>query len=292
VIKNLTGFGMRKMDPYTSMRFKLGGYAGDMGNARSSFTNDVIHAGKLQDDAALIAQGLSPQNFNTEYEKLQSNNYRILSEVYKDVQALRKLKFTEREIMELIGGRRALSKEDMAMVMNGLFNPEAFENLLKQEKSGLNKSIAQINKELKTFYKVTDFVNPKELADTQKKWTAVPLGLSETERQKYLEMPMGKKHELIIQPAIKELKDLRREQKIIDKERRENLKQEKKAWEENRKSSLPASPFIPEPDFSVTAAMTPNIDQTTGLTRTQTALLSPSEQVIAQRSNKGIMGLV
>ena len=91
---------------------------------------------------------------------------------------------------------------------------------------------------------------------------------------------------------LKEERELKKEQKFIDKERRENLKEEKKAWEENRKSSLPASPFIPEPDFSVTAAMTPNIDQTTGLTRTQTALLSPSEQVIAQRSNQGIMGLV
>ena len=129
--------------------------------------------------------------------------------------------------MELIGGRRALSKKDMAMVMNGLFNPEAFENLLKQEKSGLNKSIEQINKELGTFYKVTDFVNPKEAADIQKKWTAIPLGLSEEERQKYIEMPIGKKHEFIIQPAIKERRELIKEQKIIDKERRENIKKEK-----------------------------------------------------------------
>ena len=94
------------------------------------------------------------------------------------------------------------------------------------------------------------------------------------------------------QELLKEGREFRKDQKIIDKERRENLKQEKKAWEENRKSSLPASPFISEPDFSITAAMTPNIDATTGLTQTQTALLSPSEQVIAKRSNQGIMGLV
>ena len=47
-----------------------------------------------------------------EYEKLQSNNYRILSEVYKDVEALRTLNFTEAEIRDLLSGRRALSKAE------------------------------------------------------------------------------------------------------------------------------------------------------------------------------------
>ena len=93
-------------------------------------------------------------------------------------------------------------------------------------------------------------------------------------------------------PAVEELKKLRQEQKIIDKERRENLREERKAWEENQKSSLPASPFIPDVDKTLTASLAPVIDQTTGLTANQEALLSPSEKVIAQRSNSGIMGLV
>ena len=292
VIKNLTGFGIRKQDPYQSMRFRLGGYVGDMSDARAAFTNDIIHAGKLQDDAALIAQGLSPNNFNTEYDKLQSNNYRILSEVYKDVQALRELNFTEKEIRDLLGGRRALSKKDINMVMLGLFNPEDYKNLIKQDKSGLNKAIDQINKELGTFYKITDFINPKELASIKSKYTAIPLGLSEEDRQKYLEMPSDKRKELIIQPAGKEIQELRKKQKIQDMERLKNLQEERKAWEENRKSNLPASPFIPDVDATVTASLAPVVDQTTGLTRTESALLSPSEKVIAQRSNQGIMGLV
>jgi hypothetical protein len=288
VVKNLTGFGMRKMDPYTSMRFRLGGYVGDMGNARTAFTNDVIHAGKLQDDAALIAQGLSPQNFNTEYDRLQSNNYRILSEVYKDVQALRILNFSEGEIRELIGGRRALSKKDLNLVMLGIFNPEDWKGLVTQNRSGLRKSIDQINRELDTNYTVDNFVNRNELADIKTKWTQIPLGLSEADRQKYLEMPYEKKFETILEPALEE------QDKLIEEQYENEMKRYEEKFErmEQSKVPLPASPFIPEPDFSVTAAMTPNIDQTTGLTRTQTALLSPSEQVIAQRSNQGIMGLV
>ena len=291
VVKNMTGFGMRKQDPYQSMRFLLGGYVGEMGAARSAFTADIIHAGKLQDDAALISKGMPPENFNKEYEKLQSNNYRILSEIYKDVQALRELNFSEKEIKDLIGGRRALSKKDVTSVMIGLFNPEEFDNLLKQNKSGLNKSIEQINRTLGTFYKTKDFVNRDELNDIRRKWKNIPLGLSEEDRQLFLEEPykykLQKRRDL-----LKEERELKKEQKPLEKERKDLLKEEKEAWEENRKSSLPASPFIPEVDQTITAGMAPVIDPTSGLTRTQTALLSPSEQVIAKNRNQGIMGLV
>ena len=39
------------------------------------------------------------------------------------------------------------------------------------------------------------------------------------------------------------------------------------------KTQLPASPFIPDVDATVTASLTPVVDQTTGLTRTESALL-------------------
>ena len=45
-------------------------------------------------------------------------------------------------------------------------------------------------------------------------------------------------------------------------------------------SSLPPTPM---PDQKLVASM-PQINQQTGLTRTQSALLSPSEQVIARRT--------
>ena len=291
VVKNTTGFGIRKQDPYQSMRFRLGGYVGDMGNARAAFTNDIIDAGKLQDDAALIAQGLSPNNFNTEYEKLQSNNYRILSEVYKDIQALRTLNFSDGEIRQLLGGRRALSKKDLSMVMLGIFNPEDWKNMVKDNKSGLNKSIEQINRELNTNYNVDDFINRNELANIKTKWTQIPLGLSEGDRQKYLDMPYDKKFEKILEPAVEEQDRLIEEQ--YDKEMERFEKQWKKfEGADQSKTPLPASPFVPEVDATVTASLAPVINPTTGLTRTESALLSPTEQVIAQRNKSGIMGLV
>ena len=90
--------------------------------------------------------------------------------------------------------------------------------------------------------------------------------------------------------------------KKLTTEQEELLKQQEE-YEEKRiekkfeqmegpKTQLPASPFIPEVDQTITASMSPIIDPTSGLTRTETALLSPSEQIIAQRQNQGIMGLV
>lgn len=124
VLKLISGFGISKADPYQSMRFKLGKYSGEIGNAKAAFTGDTVNATKLQSDSRLIQRGLPPQNITTEFERLQSNNYRILSEVYKDVQALRELDFTEKEIKDILSGRRALSKRDVNSVMIGLFQPE------------------------------------------------------------------------------------------------------------------------------------------------------------------------
>ena len=64
----------------------------------------------------------------------------------------------------------------------------------------------------------------------------------------------------------------------------EKMFEEQEKYEEKRieekikkfdepKTQLPASPFIPEPDQTITAGMAPVIDPTSGLTRTQTALL-------------------
>ncbi len=62
----------------------------------------------------------------------------------------------------------------------------------------------------------------------------------------------------------------------------------------DRQSSLiqqtPAAPSIPMPTNIVTNVA--QINPQSGLTRTQEALLSPDEKVIASKRNQGIMGLV
>ena len=77
VLKVVTGFGIRRQDPYQAFRFKLGGYSKDLGNAKAAFTTDVTNAKKLQSDVRLVERNLSPEFFAKEFDKLNSNKYRI-----------------------------------------------------------------------------------------------------------------------------------------------------------------------------------------------------------------------
>jgi hypothetical protein len=260
VLKVMTGFSITKQDPYTSMRFKLGSYSGMLSDARGAFTRDINNAAKLQRDARLIANGVEAETIATEYDKLQSNNYRVLSEVYKDVQALRTLNFTEREIKDLLSGRRALSKKDVNMVMLGTFSPENLPNFKKD--SAIRNTIKNINRELGTDYRVDDFVNRMKLNEIRRKYMTIPLGLSEEEREKFLRSTPERKIEEL-EPKIEErIKTIEGQTGSVQ-------------------PVTPAAPFLPDPQIANMFAA--NIDPTSGLTQTESALLSPEEQIIAKR---------
>ena len=261
VVKVFTGFSVQKQDPYTAMRFKLGGYAGQLKRVNDAFINDIGDAGKLKKDAELLSRGLPGETFSKEYETKQSNSYRVLSEVYKDVQALRTLNFTEKEIRDLLSGRRALSKKDVTNVMNGFFFPDNIPNFKKD--GAIRKVIDQINKELGTEYNVNDFVNRQELNQIRRKYLNIPLGLSESEREEFLRSTPERKFE-IKEPIMEE------------REKLEESQQQSKI-----EPQVPAAPFLPDPQISNLFAQ--SVDPTTGLTSTETALLSPEEQIIARR---------
>ena len=275
ILKLITGFGIGKADPYQSMRFRLGRYSGEISSAKAAFTGDTVNAGKLQNDLRLIQRGFKPENINTEFETLQSNNYRILSEVYKDVIALRKLKFTEKEIKKLLSGRRALSKRDISSVMLGLFQPEPVPSFKKD--TALGNGIKQINRELGTDYSYKDFVDRNALNDIRKKYKNIPLGLDDADRQPFFET--------INKEKLQERRELL-------KDRRELLKEQRGNQSQLIKPQTPAAANIPMPDATMTAGMTANVNPMTRLTRTETALLSPEEQVIAQNRRGGIGSLV
>ena len=261
VLKVFTGFSITKQDPYTSMRFKLGTYSGLLSDARGAFTRDINNATKLQRDARLLSRGLDAETIVNEYDKLQSNNYRILSEVYKDVQALRTLNFTEKEIKDLLSGRRALSDKDVSNVMTGFYNAENLPNFKKD--SAIRNTIKNINRELETDYKINDFVNKNKLREIRNKYKNIPLGLSEEDREEFLKSTIERKID-IKQPKLEERLELRESQ---DQSKAQPV--------------TPAAPFLPNPQIANMFAA--NINPTTGLTQTESALLSPEEQVIARR---------
>ena len=257
----MTGFSIVKQSPYQNMRFKLGKYSGDLQRVRQAYTNDINNAKKLQDDARRILRGLPAETFVKEFDKLQSNNYRILSEVYKDVQALRILNFTEKEIRDLLTGRRALSTRDVNMVMLGTFNPENLPSFKKE--TAVANTIKNINRELETNYTIKDFIDTNKLKDIRNKYKDIPLGLSNAEREEFLRSTIDRKLD-IKEPKIEE-----------NLQRRDDQRSE-------AQPVIPAAPFLPDPQIANMFAA--NINQQTGLTPVEEALLSPTEQIIRRRT--------
>jgi len=286
VVKNLTGFGVRKQDPANAMRFKMGGYAGEIARARNAWTLDIVNAGNLQKDIEAVAAGNKPYTIATEFENLQSNNYRVMSNLYKDVKNLRILNFSEKEIKDIIKARRAVSKKDLNALMLGLFNSEDYANTLKNKTGGLKAAITNLNRTLGTFYTVNDLIDRNALKDIKLKYDNIPLGLSDVDREEYFRKPrqfkFEEKEKLLEgrEPLIES------QQEYNEKMLEERIQKKEKFLEEqelkNKSSQAPASMSLPKLDNTMMASMTAgtaaNIDPTTNLTTTETALLSPLEQ--------------
>ena len=286
----LAGVRVVHMDGYKGMKFKVNQLAGDMGRADRTFIRNTVDANKLQGDAALIADGMLPEYIPQKFNEYIENRYRVWSEAYKDVKNLRTLGYTEKEIEETMVDRQPFgSKKNVKLLMRGYFNPPndpfkraGFENIVDT----LNRSNANRNNQegttLKDDYRVKDFLNRSQLKGIARNWKYIPLGLDEAGQEEMLRLPTKSKV-----PLYKE--DL---QEQID------LKKQQIQEERDNQSFLPTAPIgTPELNFkNFTASRTSptfsgNIDQSTGLTGTQTALLSPEEQEIAKRQNQGIGSL-
>jgi len=292
VVKNLTGFGVRKQDPAQAMRFKMGQYAGEISRARNAWTLDIVNAGNLQKDIEAIAAGNKPFTIANEFENLQSNNYRVMSNLYKDVKNLRILNFSEKEIKDIIKARRAVSKDDLNALMLGFFNSEDYINTLKNKKGGLSSAINNLNRTLKTFYTANDLVDKDALRNIKNKYDNIPLGLSDADREKYLRQPQEFKleeREKLIEDRQKILEEQDEyNQKMLEEreEKKEKFLEEQEL--KNKSSQLPASMTLPDLDNTTLASMSTGIgtiiNPTTDLTSTESALLSPMEQEIARRT--------
>ena len=148
-----------------------------------------------------------------------------------------------------------------------------------------------------TFYTYRDLVDTEALKDIKNKYDNIPLGLSDADREKYLKSPSDFKYDLK-DKAYDKIDIIKQDQETIDEERSEEYYKKKEEFElqqelkkekfleqqelKNKSSQAPASMSLPKLDNTMMASMTAgsaaNIDPTTNLTTTETALLSPLEQ--------------
>ena len=151
---------------------------------------------------------------------------------------------------------------------------------------------------LGTAYSPQEFYNRADLQEIYNIWNNAQLGKGLDEIEEELGVPINVRQRELIED-IEDRRDIIIEQQQEDRQRL--LDQQKKIRDRilenrnNQKSSLPiGTPPLDTEIFTASRVYPTNsgtVDQTTGLTRNQTALLSPGEQEIAKRANQGIGSL-
>ena len=289
VAATLAGVRVTNMNGFENMRWKVNQLAGETGRADRTFITNTLDAPELLDDADLIARGSKPEYIPQQFERYIENRYRIWSEAYRDIQNMRALNYTEKEIKKALTGpggkvRKPFSEDDLHYLFKGYFNPpkspydragfEAFVEGLNRKNSAINK---REGSDLKNNYKVKDFLDGKQLRDISKNWRYIPLRMPKAEQEEMLRLPIKSKRKLY-QPSREEIQKLKKQQK-------------------DDQSFLPSTPLeAPTLDTQISTAsrvsptISGTVDQNTGLTGNETALLSPFEQEIAKRRNQGGIG--
>jgi len=272
------------------MKYKVSGYVGELANARRTWSKSIVNQGIIQQEIRSIENGQTPKIISSAFENLQSNNYRVMSELYTDVKNMRKMKkFSEKDIKNFIKGKGSFGKSDVNNLMLGLYNADEWVNLFKSKDNAIKGAINSVNKELGTFYRVNDVLDKDALQAIKSKYDNIPLGLNENDRKQYLEQSTefkldAKDKILEEQQKIRELQEEINEKRLEEKEiKKEEFKLKQEQKKKNiTQSQAPASMTLPKLDNTMMASMTAgsaeDIDPTTLLTSNETALLSPSEQ--------------
>ena len=192
---------------------------------------------------------------------------------------MRKLKYTEKEIKETIKGRQPFSKQDIKFLLKGYYNPAKVPNLSYNDITRFSNAVQTMNRKDDTNFRMRDFFDRRQLKNLERKWKYIPLG----DRDIDFDIPTKQK----IKPYIEDTKELLELKKLQRAEEREKDDQ----------SFLPSTPLeAPTLDTQISTAsrvsptISGTVDQNTGLTGNETALLSPFEQEIAKRRNQGGIG--
>ena len=299
VIQQMTGVSIQKQDPAKSMKYKVSGYVGQLSDAATTWSRSIVNQNIIQKEIESVDNGETPKIISSSFEELQSNSYRIMSELYTDVKNMRKLKkFTEKDIKAFIKGKGSFSKQDVNNLMLGLYNADEWVNLFKSKNNAIKGAINSVNKEKGTFYKVNDVLDRVALQAIKSKYDNIPLGLNENDRKQYLqqssEFKLDAKDKIreemeLTAPKAGPFNYLSTTQEEMNDRRQEALEIKKEEFEEKQElknritqSQAPASMTLPKLDNTMMASMTAgsagDIDPTTLLTENESRLLSQDEQ--------------
>jgi len=196
----------------------------------------------------------------------------------------------------MIEGRRTFSAQEVNSLLLGRYKAAKPPEINYLKENGFSAQIKEINRDKGTQYLPQEFYNKKDLIDLQFKWNNAPLGVNMSEIEDELDVPQEIRGEWLeydqdIYENIIDQQQFEDEQRI---EKEQELREKRINQLEGKQTVPIGTPPLDTEIFTASRVYPTNsgtIDQTTGLTRNQTALLSPGEQEIARRQNQGIGSL-
>jgi hypothetical protein len=184
------------------------------------------------------------------------------------------LNMSNGQIMMQFKKRGGFSTKTIAMILNGKFNPSNlppidFTSRLPKKLRTINRTTKYINNPLK----LSDIYDRKDLFNIRNKWMAVPLGLNDAQLEEYfitgIDPRLKDKEKIKIEPvsSIRPQETKTRLTELI-----------------TPPNNVPIDTAPVSQDVVKTAALPSNINEKTGLTSIEEALLSNEEKAIRLRS--------
>ena len=264
ITKMVLGLGLEEQDPMGGITFQVGEFTGRIIDTNDDFRRDTRDAQKLIENPFLLTD---------EFENLQANRYRELNRVYDFVTFLKDdLGLSRYEIIREFKARGGFGTRTINMILNGKFNaanlpPTEITSMYPKILKRINRTDKWKNNPLK----LKDIYNRQDLFKIRNKWNRVPLGLNDAQLEEYFMTGED--------PRLKDTEEIKIEPTSMV------LPQETKTQVSgirtipNIQTPLPPTPGVnPE----LVAQATPEISQT-GLTHTETALLSNEEKAMRLR---------
>ena len=286
VMATVAGVRVVNIKPLHDFDWKQNQYLRALSSTRQLYYSDAIKKKEnLRGDIALIKEGHEPEFIPDRYNHLQQNRYRYWSLTFKDIENLRKMDYTEKQIEESLKGRGAFSKKEIKSLMLGLYMPTDMKEIDMSKDRVFASLIKDLNKELGTNYTPSEVFDVDFMKDIEKKWDRIPLNLDEVMRNyNFTSSTLFRLREY--KDQLKETENLKKEQGREDLERlKEELKKqqewnrEKMKREKLQKSNLPIG--TPNVSSEVIASQpAQNTVGSTGLTATETAWLSNEEKAM------------
>ena len=276
LIKLFLGLGIRTEHPETAMRFIVGDFGDRLQKTASDFRRNTYDVNELYRNPTRIIEL---------FEEYQKNRYREMSRI-NDFMKVAEQMFSKTDIYRQFKDRQGFGKKTMRYIFAGRFKPANLPSW-KEDTAILRKNLEALNKAYPNAnIKFTDIFPAQQLQQIKNKWDGTPLSLSDKEVEEY--------HRKKTLP-----RDLKKQSSLPIEEETETVRIASLPVAEGgggsgRGEPLPKGPPLPVTPMprNISQVNTALINPTSGLTRTQEALLSPTEKAIASKRGQGIMRLV